>query len=119
MEPLQRQHTQWVRHQYGSEFPYTVVSYNLCDSHYCLSASEKTKRQQRLYNLIIESKADIVCLQDVGDWNYWKDKFLVQKFAGYWKKRPTTLFGCCIFCRTSRFNLLAREFMNDDDCEHF
>jgi len=124
MEPLQRQHTQWVPPHYGSEFPYTVVSYNLADSHCCLNASEKTKRQHRLYNHIVESNADIICLQDVGDWNYWRDKFLVKNFTGYWKKRPTTMFGCCIFSRTSRFKLLAREFINDEimnssDCEHF
>jgi len=113
------QQKSWI-HSYGSELPFTVVSYNLADSTCTLPAAEKKQRQQRLYNHIIESKADIVCMQDVNDWLFWRDSFLDKKFGCYWKKRASTNYGCCIFCNVWRFNLIERCFINGGkDCEPY
>lgn len=105
------QQQSWI-HNYGSEMPFTVVSYNLADSTCSLTAGEKAQRQQRLYNHISESKADIVCMQEVNDWLFWRDIFFEKKFGCYWKKRATSSYGCCIFCNVRRFKSIDRIFMN-------
>jgi len=114
------QQKSWIQ-TYGSELPFTVVSYNLADSTCTLTAGEKAQRQRRLYNHIIESKADIVCMQDVNDWLFWRDSLLEKKFGCCWKKRASTSkYGCCIFCNVNRFNFIERVFMNDGkDCEPY
>jgi len=98
-------------------FQYTVASYNLADSSCTLNAGEKGIRQDRLYTHIIDTGADIVCLQNVRDWNFWKTHFLVKKFGGWWKRRAMTSYGCCIFSKTSRFVEVARKFISDEECE--
>jgi len=100
---------------------FTVLSYNvlaqhLLEEHSYLykntdpEALEWERRSRRILREVKDSKADVLCLQEVQSDHF--DSFFVPSlkrlgFTGIYKKRTgDKTDGCAIFYRTSKFNLM-------------